>query len=1244
VAAAEEIPDFAGTDRFHVIRRLGAGGMGVVYEAIDRERNARVALKTLRTMSAEELLALKNEFRALQDVSHPNLVALGELIEDAARWFFTMELVDGQDVLRYVRGINPGDQTSSNAPTLSISDLPFDEPLPPPQPPRPHVFDEPRLRSALAQLAHGLNALHAARKVHRDIKPANVLVGPGGRVVVLDFGLAFDTQRGGGWEPRFAGTVGYMAPELFTSGAIGQAGDWYATGVLMFEALTGRQPFDAPNRLALMEAMQQDGPAPSEIVAGVPRDLDQLCQALLRRDPERRPDGAELLRRLGHQPHRHITTLTRAPFVGRGDELARLEQAMDEVRAGACVTVRVRGESGVGKSYLVRQFTSQLVARDADAVVFSGRCYERESVPYKALDGIVDELTRFLGAALSHELPDLVPRGVHALAQVFPVLRQILAVARAATPLETVEPQLVRQQASAALREVLRRVGQRHPLVLVIDDLHWTDADSLQLLRELLRAPLAPRMLVIATLRDGDLGQVPQAEVEQAVPASAPAYDLRLGALSAADAEQLVTRLADGVAARGVDARSIAREAGGHPMFIHELVQHVALWGDEDKPELPRIDDAIRARVARLDGGSRAIVELVALAGSPLAQDTIARASGLEFDDFSQRAAGLRVSNLVRTRGARPSDPIEPVHDRVREAMLGALDSEHRIELHERLAGALEGAAQADPETLAVHWRGAGHPQHALRYALLAAEQATKAVAFRRAARLYRLALDLGVSTAAQRRELRTKLGESLANAGDGAESANAYLAAAADAPLEQRVELERRAADQLLRAGHIDRGIDQMRTVLARVGMALPTTPMRALASVLYQRAQVRLRGLRFTERHAHDVPAADLARIDICWSLASLGLIDTIRGADFGARQLLFALKVGEPNRLARALAVEAVYAAQMSGPARAQRLLAEANRLAAKDAQPLVLGIVATTTGLVEYVFGNYQVARAHLERGHRAFQDCLGVAWEISVTQLFTAICLYLEGRLGELAQRLPPVLLEAEDRGDLFTATSVRVATEHVVLIAAGRADDARANVADAMARWSQTGFQMQHRYALVTNVEIDLSAGRDREAYDRIEARWRDIDSSMLLQIRQQRIDTFAARGRAAVAAATGDGAAAAGDRDRLLGEAGRHARKIIGEGMAWAVGTGRLVTAAVAAARGDDATAVAELREAIGRFEASGMALHAAVARRRLGALLGGDDGRALLAAADAWFAAAGVVDVDAMVRMLAPGFSTRG
>lgn len=95
--------EFRGTQRFAVKRRIGAGGMGVVYEALDRHENTRVALKTLRHVSGQALYRLKRELRALQNVEHPNLVHLHELVEEAGQWFFTMELIQGVDFLSYVR-------------------------------------------------------------------------------------------------------------------------------------------------------------------------------------------------------------------------------------------------------------------------------------------------------------------------------------------------------------------------------------------------------------------------------------------------------------------------------------------------------------------------------------------------------------------------------------------------------------------------------------------------------------------------------------------------------------------------------------------------------------------------------------------------------------------------------------------------------------------------------------------------------------------------------------------------------------------------------------------------------------------------------------------------------------------------------------------------------------------------------------------------------------------------------------
>src|SRR5258706_9221316 len=116
--------------RFELVRRLGEGGMGVVYEAFDRDRRARVAIKTLRTFSAVALARFKREFRALQDLQHPNLITLGELISDGEQWFFTMELGRGDDILAFVRGHGIDSLAVGTAETLDteLKRMPSDAP------------------------------------------------------------------------------------------------------------------------------------------------------------------------------------------------------------------------------------------------------------------------------------------------------------------------------------------------------------------------------------------------------------------------------------------------------------------------------------------------------------------------------------------------------------------------------------------------------------------------------------------------------------------------------------------------------------------------------------------------------------------------------------------------------------------------------------------------------------------------------------------------------------------------------------------------------------------------------------------------------------------------------------------------------------------------------------------------------------------------------------------------------------
>jgi serine/threonine protein kinase/tetratricopeptide (TPR) repeat protein len=1267
-------------DRFELLRPLGEGGMGVVYEAFDRERNAKVALKTLkatisRKASAQALLRFKREFRALQDLHHRNLVTLGELIAEGQQWFFTMELVDGYDFLAYVRPRPPmpsdgvavvADRERRSTAHGSVDDTPmkFMRRNSSRVPVATGAVDVARLRATLPQLASGLDALHQAGKVHRDIKPSNIRVTPVGRVVLLDFGLVADVAERPSIDGEITGTPAYMAPEQVSSKAVGPEADCYALGVVLYEALTGVLPFEG-TPLEILLQKQQSVPVPArERAPGAPADLDALCAKLLRSDPAARPKAADVMRML--EPHARSvssptppsSTQTRsAPFVGRASELEALDRALQDASAGSAVVVLVDGESGVGKSCLVRRFCEHVLATHPDAVVLAGRCYEREQVPYKGLDGVIDELARHLATLPDDQAAELTPPRIGPLVQVFPVLRRSRAFAFALTE-ESHDPHDLRRRAFEALRHVLGRIAARHPLVMAIDDLQWADADSLSLLTELLRPPDAPALLFVGTVRDAPATEasvamhaVGLADVEAHIPC--PMRRMALGRLSDADARELATSLLELVAPhRARHAEAIAREAQGHPLFIDELARHAALAEEREIPGdapddtallvRPALDlqEALHTRIDRLDLPARKALELVAVAGRPMTQETVAHATGMEMATFARVVAQLRVAHMVLTSGGRASDRIEAYHERVREAVVKRLSKRDRVGCHRRLALALEAARWPDGEALSLHWARGGEPARAAKYAVAAAHQASEALAFDRAAACWERALKLTPDGDPKRRVIRARLGDALANAGRGALAAAAYAKAAEKAPAAEALDLRRKAAEQFLRAGRFDEGIMAVREVLSLLGLRYPRTPLHAFVQLVFLRLLLALRGTRFRERDPSLVPARDLTRVDVCWSMAfSLGLSDHIYGAVFQVRAVLYALRAGEPSRVSRALAVAAGYQATggMRAALRVDDNLARARAIAERTGDAQSIAYTIANSAISNYLVGNFRRTVDDADRAAAMFRDQVpGASWEQATMHHFAMMALFYLGELRELCRRQPLYLRDANERGDVYASVSMRAGFASLVWLASGTPDEARRDIAEAMKSWSQKGCHLEHFYELVGLVHADLYEGRAREALARIETRLHDMRRAHLTRIGTVRIRTIEMHGRCALAVA----ARHPEEHRTLLAAVVRDARAIERERAPWAMPLARMLRAGAAHLGGDRDQGLMLLREAIYGCETADMALHATAARRRLGQLLGGDEGRKLLELTDEWMRSQGVADADAMTAMVAPGY----
>jgi len=1224
--------------------------MGVVYEAFDRETLMRVALKTIRILNPDAVLRFKREFRALRDLQHPNLVRLGELIEDQGQWFFTMELLEGVDFLSYVRPFDGDSSENASTQTDAVSSNAETRPVhaslagPSAVIPVGPVLDEVRLRCALTQLVEALVELHHVGKVHRDIKPSNILVTNERRVVLLDFGLVADLGHQS-MSNIAVGTADYMAPEQATSRQIDAAADWYSVGVVLYQALTGTLPFTGSIFEILKKKREQQPVPPRTVAPTAPPDLSELCLELLRVRPESRPAGPQLLSRFGlqveaqpprprpsswHKPH--------APFVGRESELLTLRRAFEESRQGRPVTVLVSGESGIGKSRLVEHLIEALRTEIPQLVALAGRCHEREAVPYKALDGVVDGLAHFIGRLADPEAAALLPRRIDLLANVFPVLQKVRVVAQAPRPRGSIlNPQELRIHVLAAFVELLGRLCERYPLVAAIDDFQWADIDSLAFLGEVMRSPDAPALLLIVTMRTA-------ADEKPGPPALLAwgARTLAVRGLPELQASQLAALLMRSLADASTSTpESIAKEAGGHPLFIEEMVHHIQTAPGPAHGRM-HLEQALWSRISRLDDAARRIMELVATAGAPVGQQIIAQAAQIDFAEFVEHVATLEASHLIRRSGARLADTVEAYHDRVSDAVLENLTAAAVREYHGRLAVALETAQRTDAETLAVHWREAGQPDRAVQYAIQAADQAAAALAFERAVRLYRLCLELvPLEEAAKRQALTVLLGDALTNAGRGTEAAGVYLAVASDADPVEALDLRRRAAEQLLRSGRLDEGIAVLSMAARAVGKKIATTPRRALLSVVIGRARMRLRGLRFQARSKAELTAESSLRMNICWAAAvGLGMTDTIRGAAFHLQYLLLALDLGQEAAIARGLAGQAIFIAAEGGKAarRAERMHARAQELAARLDDPLVSSWLLGCQAALAYLQGRWKDALAPCEGAERIFRErCTGVGWERFTAQLLTACSLSWLGELGELSRRVPMYLQEAEDRGDLYAAVNMCTGPPNLAWLVRDDVAGARRAATDALKRWSQKSFHVQHTDELYAQAQIDLYVGDGPGAYRRVASSWRALRGSYLLYCQLNRINMLHLRARGALAAAQAPGA----EKEKLLRVATRDARRIARERMPWSNPLAELLLAGVAATRGQTERALELLRAAAAHAEAADMALHAAVARRHQGLLIGGDEGRQLVEPSEAWMRSQKVQNIAGMVAMLAPGFA---
>jgi len=732
-------------ERFEILRPLGRGGAGMVHEVFDRQRGARVALKELAHVDARMIAAFKHEFRTLAGITHPNLVQLYEFLSDGAVWFFTMELVLGCDFRAHVR----------------------------PQTPAGEALDHARLASAFVQLSEGLAVLHAAGKVHRDLKPSNVLVDGNGRIVVVDFGLVTDARDRAGEDDDdgINGTPAYMAPEQIAGEPVGPPADLYALGVMLFVALTGALPFASADVLA--DKLLKEAPGPVTLNTSVDPELDALCRGLLAREPHARPTLDDVRRTFG-SVGTAVARIARASsppsaLVGRESAMATLHAALRRAREGAASIVAVEGTSGFGKTALVHAFLEQ--AGRGGAIILASRCYERESLPHKTLDGVAEALTRYLERRPEVQSA-VVPGQAWALARLISTVERLPAVAaQMGSNAMVTDPHQVRELASSSLAEMLERLSARQPVVVFVDDLQWGDSSGTSLLLDVFGRLPTTRVLGVFAYRGENVATTPWlaglGEAIAALPAPVALDQIAVGPLTREQGRAVASAtLGPGLGEDDELVLRVVDESQGNPFFLGELVRHARASGGA--PGTMRLASVIRARLGRLSADAQNLLEVVATAGRPMPPALAFRAAAIPPEDAMRALAALRAAALLRSSDAGSESLLECAHDRVRESIVETLEQGRARVLHARLAAELAQGPAPDPEELALHHAAAGNVMEAREYGVLAARRAKGALAFDRAAALYRTALEALDPGDPRGGTLRLELADALANAGRG--------------------------------------------------------------------------------------------------------------------------------------------------------------------------------------------------------------------------------------------------------------------------------------------------------------------------------------------------------------------------------------------------------------------------------------------------------------------------------------------
>ena len=765
-------------------RLIGYGKAGFVYSATDRVTGQKCALKVLCRLSPQDLYRNKLGFRQMSTVFHPMLMRADRLEVIDEMTVFTMELIEGRTLYEFTQGLV--------------------------KEPRKQAYRQ--LLGLLYDYSVGLLAIHFANLVHRDIKPMNLMVRDDGRGAIIDYGLVascdLDTD-GHGLRSYIAGTPRYFSPEALWEQSYTPAGDVFSLGLVFLDCVnlvSGREQwlqegdFDDWVR---SERQQVIADAVEGMDGGVPDHLRKLIGRMLHPVRSERISLMTLIKTARTVDIPIPFPVTNILY-GRQDEFRQCSEWVREIFKGGTGRLHLSGEMGAGKTRLISELETRFRHDHSWGQMFRVTCRQRESGKMQVLDQIADQIAQRFSRSDRDQI-ELDPPTVAILTSSFPQLRHVLRE-KMGTHSEAFQPEPRRADAIDALCKLFQEVVAVGPVIIIVDDAHWADRGSHDILDGLQQEELPHLGILTTSYRGHTMQRCP------------PSETIVLGSLST---DAAMTLLQKSVAKHGAQVkqqtlRELVKLSEGNAFRLQEIATEFRVGGilhsleEVDESQLADVSDPDRywrKRFDQLTESAKRLLCCVFTAGKPALVAQLSKVSGLG-PKVDRPLFDLVSSRLVMENGTR-LDSLVVMHSTVAESLADVLDPQQVRQTHLAWAQLLINGDSPfeDAASIATHFYLAGQSGDALPYAIMAADHASRAFAMGEAGAWHVRVLQ---QVTGQARNKHLMAAADCFEQADMPEKAAEYLLMLAEESpdYQKQIEYQTRAIQWLIRNGQIDRAL----------------------------------------------------------------------------------------------------------------------------------------------------------------------------------------------------------------------------------------------------------------------------------------------------------------------------------------------------------------------------------------------------------------------------------------------------